>query len=100
MKAPRKVAAVAAAEGLVAFIKQDQRPQVLPFDYKMNAEVVALARRPEDVGDLSARPEWHVLKPESGVGAWTDDYSNVLGAIMRKQFERWNVPAWIRREER
>ena len=49
------VAAVGAAEGLVALIKQDNEPEATPFDYKFNAEVVALARRPEDFGELSAR---------------------------------------------
>ena len=53
------VAAVGAAEGLGAFIKIDDRTQTSSPDYKMNAEVVALARRPEDVGDLRVRPGWH-----------------------------------------
>jgi SAM-dependent methyltransferase len=94
MELAETVAAVGAAEGLVAFIKVDDRPQTSSVDYKMNAEVVALARRPEDVGELLARPGWHKLKLESDVQAWTDDYSNILGAIMRKQLERWRLPAW------
>jgi hypothetical protein len=88
------VAAVGAAEGLVAYIKQDHRPQASPLDFKANAEVVALARRRDDLGDLALRPDWHELSPEPGVSAWTDDYSNVLGAILRKQLERWHVPTW------
>lgn len=88
------VAAVGTAEGLVAFIKEDDRPQVSSPDYKTNAEVVALARHPEDVGDLRVRPGWHRLRPESDVQAWSDDYSNIFGAIIRKQVERWYPPAW------
>ena len=88
------IAAVGAAEGLVAFIKEDRRPQASPFDFKTNAEVVALARQRDDLGALSLRPDWHELRPEPSVSAWTDDYSNVLGAILRKQLERWHVPAW------
>lgn len=80
------VAAVGAADGLRAFIKIDDRPQTSSPDYKMNAEVVALARRPEDVGDLRDRPGWH-QKAETGVQPWTDDYSNILGAIISKQRE-------------
>jgi hypothetical protein len=76
------VAAVGAAEGLGAFIKIDDRAQTSSPDYKMNAEVVALARRPEDVGDLGARPGWHQLRAEADVQPWTDDYSNILGAII------------------
>jgi hypothetical protein len=88
------VAAVGTAEGLAAFVKVDDRPQASSPDYKMNAEVVALARRPEDVGDLRDRPGWHPLSAEPDIQAWTDDYSNIFGAIIRKQVERWHLPAW------
>jgi hypothetical protein len=89
------VAAVGAAEGLRTFIKIDDRPQTSPPDYKMNAEVVALARRPEDLGDLRGRPGWH-QSAETDVQPWTDDYSNIFGAITSKQRERWHLPAWAR----
>ena len=59
----------------------------------MNAEVVALARRPEDVGDLRVRRGWHQIV-EAPVQPWTDDYSNILEAIISKQSERWHLPAW------
>jgi hypothetical protein len=85
------VAAVGAAEGLAAFIKIDDRPDTSSPDYKMNAEVVALARRPEDVRDLRVRPDWHRLRAGTDVQAWTDDYSNIFGAILRKQVERWHL---------
>jgi hypothetical protein len=64
----------------------------------MNAEVVALAKSPQDLGDLSNQPGWHELRADKDVRAWTDDYSNVLGAIIRKQAERWHPPAWAERE--
>jgi hypothetical protein len=88
------VAAVGAAEGLVSVIKIDDRPQSSSVDYKMNAEVVALARHPEDLGDLQARRGWRKLEAERGVQPWTDDYSNIFEAIIRKQRERWQPPAW------
>jgi len=87
------VAAVGAAEGLGAFIKIDDRAQASSSDYKMNAEVVALARRPEHIGDLRVRPGWHQIV-EAHVQPWTDDYSNIFGAIVSKQSERWHLPAW------
>jgi hypothetical protein len=79
------VAAMAAAEGLVIYHKQDERPAAVPFDYKANVSLAALARRRGDLGDLPDRPGWHELKPVAGVSAWTDDYSNILGAIFRKR---------------
>lgn len=79
------VAAVAATEGLVTYMKQDNRPDTVPTDYKMNAIVAALARRPSDLGDLPNRPGWQQINPTPGIAAWTDDYSNILGAILRKK---------------
>jgi spermidine synthase len=85
MELARVVAAEAAAEGLVAYVKEDRRPEAVPNDFKMNALVVALAHRPQDLGDLPSRPGWHEIKPDPRVSAWTDDYSNILGAILRKK---------------
>jgi spermidine synthase len=79
------VAAVAAAEGLVAYLKEDHRPDVVPTDFKMNALVAALARKSADLGDLPSRPGWQTVEPDPGVAAWTDDYSNIFGAILRKK---------------
>jgi hypothetical protein len=80
------VAADAAAQGLVAYFKDDNRAASVPFDYKANASVAVLARRLADLGDLPDQPGWHAIKPVPDVRIWTDDYSNVLGAILRKRF--------------
>jgi hypothetical protein len=69
----------------VTYVKQDERPDVIPTDFKMNAIVAALARRPADLGDLPSRPGWRELKPDPRVAAWSDDYSDILGAILRKK---------------
>jgi hypothetical protein len=85
MELGRVVAALAGAEGLVAYIKQDNRPESVPTGFKMNAVVAALARSPADLGDLPRRAGWRALKPEARIAAWTDDYSDLLGAILRKK---------------
>jgi len=82
MELARVVAAVGEAEGLVAFVKQDDRAQTPPLE--ANAEVVVLARNRRDLGDLPLRPGWREIRPEPAVPPWTDDYSNILGAILRK----------------
>jgi hypothetical protein len=92
------VAAVGAGAGLGAFIKVDGRTEPSPPDYKMNAEVVALARRQEDVGDLRGRPGWHQIM-DTDVQPWTDDYSNIFGPIISKQSERWHLPAWAEQQK-
>ena len=80
------VAAGAAAQGLVAYFKDDDRAASVPFDYKANASVAVLARRLADLGDLPNQPGWHAIDPVPDIRIWTDDYSNVLGAILRKRF--------------
>jgi hypothetical protein len=78
------VAAVAAAEGLIAYVKYDGAP--LDSDhhpYRSPAIVIALAKKGADFGDLPARKGWHPVVNNRDVAAWTDDYSNVLGAVIR-----------------
>lgn len=77
-----------AAHDLIAFLKQDDRPQAAPEDFKMNATVAALGRKATDLGDLPQRSGWSEIKPNSAVSAWTDDYSNILGAILPKKLGR------------
>jgi hypothetical protein len=88
MELGRVVAAIGAAEGLVTYVKQDDRPEVFPPNYKLNAIVAVLARNPMHLGNLPARPGWHELRSDPNVPAWTDDYSDILGAIIRKKFPR------------
>jgi spermidine synthase len=80
------VAAVASAEGLAAHVKQDDRANDFRRDYRANAQVVVLARHAADLGDLPSARGWRKLDPTPGVAAWTDDYSDVLHAILRKKF--------------
>ncbi len=86
MELGRVVAAIGAAHGLVSYLNQDDRPAASPPDYKLLAYVTALARNPAHLGDLPQRRGWIELKPDSSVSAWTDDYSNIVAAIIRKKF--------------
>jgi predicted O-methyltransferase YrrM len=79
------VAAVGAAGGLVAYGKQDSQANDFLKDYRANAKVVVLAKSVADVGDLPSRRGWTRLAPVPGIAAWTDDYSDVLRAILRKK---------------
>ncbi len=49
-----------------------------------NALVAVLARDAADLGDLPNHPGWVSIRPD-GVSAWTDDYSNVIGALLRQK---------------
>jgi hypothetical protein len=82
------VAAVAAAEGFVAYVKRSSDANDFSSDFRANSEVVVLARSESSLGDLPKREDWRKIEPQPGVAAWTDDYSDVLGAIFRKKAGR------------
>jgi hypothetical protein len=80
------VAAFGKAEGLAIYDKQDDQADDFTTDYRANAEVVVLARNAADLGDLPSWRSWRELDPTPGVAEWTDDYSDILRAILRKRF--------------
>ena len=53
-------------------------------DYIFATEVVVSARAEADVGKLASNDKWTFTEPEEGQRVWTDDYSNVLGAVLRR----------------
>jgi spermidine synthase len=75
-------AAVGAAEGLTTFAKVDDKATDSMKDFRYNALVAALAR---DTADLRSLPDGWRQMSGSGVRPWTDDYSDVVGAILRKK---------------
>ena len=50
--------------------------------------VAAVARKNEDFGALAKLRFWLVLAPDPAQRVWTDDYSNVLGALVRRLRQR------------
>ncbi|MCW5691666.1 MAG: fused MFS/spermidine synthase [Pseudolabrys sp.] len=79
------VAAIAADEGLVAKGKLDVRAPSVPWDYRTDAQVAVLGRSPETLRNLERVPGWAPLNRDSAVAAWTDDYSDIFGALLRRQ---------------
>ncbi|MFQ6672530.1 MAG: hypothetical protein ACE5KY_04455, partial [Candidatus Tectimicrobiota bacterium] len=55
--------------------------------FKLGSVWVALARSPEDLAVLDGGRRWLALEPRPGVGIWTDDFSNIVGAL------RWWQPS-------
>ena len=78
------VANAAQSLGLVAFLREDQAAGGIFTDLHANARVIVLGRSPGDVGAVAA--SWTPLQPDPSSATWTDDYSNILGAMLRKQF--------------
>lgn len=79
------VAAVGAAEGLVTLVKTDVSANNFAQDYRSNATVAVLARDWQDIEGISRLPGWQRVAHD-GVRPWTDDYSDLVGALVRKKF--------------
>jgi len=77
------VAAVGAAERLTTLVKRDESVADPLQEMHANSVVAVLAREPQHLGDLAARPGWRTLAP--AITPWTDDYSDILGALLRKK---------------
>ena len=46
--------------------------------------MVISARQEADFGELLEDTDWTVIEPPAGQRIWTDDYSNVIGAVIRQ----------------
>jgi hypothetical protein len=53
-------------------------------EYIFSTSVVVSARQEADVGALASSDKWALTEPEDNQRVWTDDYSNVLGAVWRR----------------
>jgi spermidine synthase len=84
MELAKVVAAIGAAEGLVTFAKTDEKTSRFITELYAAALVAVLARNQADLGSLPATDGWRRTDPGTVV-AWTDDYSDIIGAIVRKK---------------
>ena len=78
------VANVAHSHGLVAFFREDNSAGDLMVTLKANARLVVMAREAGDTGSVAA--SWTPLRSDPSSALWTDDYSNILGVMLRKKF--------------
>src|ERR1700712_1373941 len=53
-------------------------------EYIFSTSVVVSAREQADVGKLASSDVWALTEAEDNQRVWTDDYSNVLGAVWRR----------------
>jgi len=83
----RVVAAVGATEGLTTLVKTDRNNVDFMTELRAAAMVAVLARNEADFGALRGADGWE--KTDAGeVVAWTDDYSDIIGAMLRKKLNR------------
>jgi len=53
-------------------------------EYIFTTEVVISAHHEADVGTIASDTKWTLTEATEGQRVWTDDYSNVLGAVWRR----------------
>jgi hypothetical protein len=53
-------------------------------EYIFSTSVVVSAREEAEVGALASSDKWTLTEPKDNQRVWTDDYSNVLGAVWRR----------------
>ena len=76
------VVGIADANGMKSWVYNEDSGR--DAEYIFNTNVVVSARKPEDVGSLASDSYWQSTPPTPGEWVWTDDYSNVLGAVYRR----------------
>jgi spermidine synthase len=85
MQLANVVAASAAANGMITAVKTDVRQVDTQHTLHLRAEIAVVARSRADLAALKLDPGWKIAGPVPRM--WTDDYSNVLGAIAQKLSE-------------
>ena len=79
------VAASAAANGMVTALNLDRKQAGTSREtLRFKAEIALVARSDAELKALKLGPDWHVIRPAADTPVWTDDYSNVLDAILTK----------------
>jgi hypothetical protein len=76
------VVGIADANGLTSWVYNEDSGRDAEYIFPTN--VVVSARGPADVGRLASDSYWQRTAPTPGEWVWTDDYSNVLGAVYRR----------------
>ena len=77
------VAGIAAANGLITRVNDSMSLDEVTNRYKFVGTIAAVARREADFGRLAQAPDWERRAPDPGQWVWTDDYSNVVGSLLR-----------------
>jgi hypothetical protein len=81
------IANSAAANGMVTSVALDTRKNDKAKTLRLNAEIAVVTRSSSDMAALKLGADWRLKAPEASVPVWTDDYSNILGAVLRKMRE-------------
>jgi spermidine synthase len=82
------VAGIADAHGAITRLYEGGDVPEVASEQKWVPIVAVVARKDQDFGALAKSKFWPVLPPDRDQRVWTDDYSNVLGALVRRLRQR------------
>jgi len=73
----------AAANGLI--VRVNEATDLWDVDnFRLLGTNAAVARREEDFGTLAQRDDWVRQEPDPAQEVWSDEYSNIAAALVRK----------------
>jgi hypothetical protein len=78
------VTGIASANGLVTRLNDGEDITENDADYIFTGTVAVVAHADSDFGPIAKSEYWPVQTPDPKQWVWTDDYSNVIGALWRK----------------
>jgi len=78
------VGGIARANGMIPRVNDGSDVQENGNEYKYVGTVVACARADEDFGTLAQSAFWPIEQQDPRQRVWTDDYSNIVGALLRQ----------------
>jgi len=78
----------ALAAGAVSLFRQHYADPNLPFLWESSEDVVIMARNAEALAAYASDPRWE--PSQATVRPWTDDYTNLVGALIARARERWS----------
>lgn len=78
------VEGIAAANDLKTWIWSNDNEETDDDEYIFGSDVAIVAENADDIGALSRDKFWVLTPPNPAVRTWTDDYSNIAGAVWRK----------------
>jgi hypothetical protein len=78
------VAGIAADNAALTRVKYEADLDGRLHPLKLGGTVAAVVRREEDFGPLARTGDWELKAPDPNQWVWTDDYSNIVGSVLRQ----------------
>ena len=75
------VASLASDAGLSCLTREEQRRAPVRVPGKIPSHWAVMAERPTALARLAADPRWRPCRRSPGERVWTDDFSNIVGAL-------------------